>query len=217
MKKIFVIFLLLFGLSMTSLAQKANLNKNIFLTPSLGYGTENNWGNTGFYAGLALTKSLSKRFAIESGITYFTTGLYNVYKANPTFYANEDRYYNVGFLNLNIQYVIGNEPSWFNAKVKVGSGIKHHNFKMLRRAKVYYEGPGPTYEIVPGTEIYEKENRLSLSLYSAVSFDAKVTSDLRIGVYLDTYSSLIFLEHFMPGIYATFKLGQKGKWNSSRL
>jgi hypothetical protein len=210
MKQIFATLLLSISISIVLLAQHApKSNKNLFLTTSLSYGTENNWGNTGFNMGISIAKPINKRFAMGAGLTYFTTAIYNAYKANPVFYANEERYYNVGFLNLNAQYVIGNEQSWLNAKIKVGPGIRYHDFKMLRRAKVYYEGAGPTYEIVPGTELYETKNGLNLSLYSAISFDTKITPKLRVGVYLDTYSSLIFLEHFMPGIHATFKFGNK--------
>lgn len=53
---------------------------------------------------------------------------------------------------------------------------------------------------------YYYEKGFNISYYAGVFFDAKITDKLRIGIFLDTYSHAILIEHFMPGINAVFKL-----------
>ena len=207
MKKFFATLLLLLAVAISSTAQKTfKADRNLLLTTSLGYGTENNWGNTGFYAGVGITKPVTKRFALEAGLTYFTTSFYNAYKANPTHFKGEERFYNTVFLQTNLQYCVGNDQSLFNFKIKVGPALKYFDFKAFQFGLINTYSNGRK-EPVPGTIKYEIEKGIILSLYNAVSFNAKISPKLRLGVYLDTYSSLIPIEHFMPGISATFKLG----------
>lgn len=193
---------------MLAAQQTPKVNKNLYLTTSLGYGTENNEGNTAFYAGIAVAKEIKRKLLVEAGLTYFTTAIYNVYKAKPTNFDGEERFYNALFLNTNLQYLIGNDKSLINIKIKAGPALRYFDFKVFKSGliKSYPDGRD---EPVPGTIKYDIEESVGLSFYSAVSFDAKVTPKLRMGVYLDTYSGLIEFEYFMPGIYATFKLGKK--------
>lgn len=210
MRKAFLIIILLLIINNVGVnAQRIEPKYN--LSTSLGYGTENNFGNTAFYVGLAINKFLINRFKLEAGLTYFTTDIYNVYKAKPVFYANEDRKYNSLFFNLNLQYVIGNENSLINTKIKVGPSLKYYDYKILKRALVYNMPQDDLYPIVPGTEVYYEKNGVNIALYNGVSFDAKVNQNLRVGVFLDVYSGIIPIEHFMPGINATFKLNGKIK------
>lgn len=69
-----------------------------------------------------------------------------------------------------------------------------------------YVYPDGRREPVPGTIQYYYGKGFNISLYSSVSFDAKVTNKLRVGVFLDTYSYEIPIEHFLPGINVVFKL-----------
>lgn len=189
-------------------AQTVNVGKNkpdLYLNTFIGYGTEDNQGNTAFFGGLTLSKPVTKHIFLEAGITRFTTDIYNVYKAKPTNFDGEDRKYNARFLTTDANYTFGNKQSFLNASIKIGPSLKYYNYKVFSNAavRVYPDG---RKEVVPGTLKYEEKNGFNLSLYNSVSFDAKITAKLRAGVFLDVYSSLIFIEHFMPGINAVFKL-----------
>lgn len=177
----------------------------MFLNTFAGYGTENNWGNTAFFGGATLSKPVTKHLFLEGGITVFTTAFYNVYKANPTGLAGQDRYYHAIFLTPDVNYTFGNRKSLLNASIKVGPSLKYQNDKTLTNylEKVYANG---NREVIPGSVQYTYENGFNISYYMGVNFDAKVNDKLRIGVFLDTYSHAIPLEHFMPGINAVFKL-----------
>ncbi len=188
-------------------AQKSSINtkNNLYLNTFAGYGTENNWGNTAFFAGVTLSKPVTKHLFLEGGLTRFTTDIYNVYKAKPTSIDNEDRKYNAWFLTTNANYTFGKKQSFLNASIKIGPSLKYYNYRVFGGAliRVYPDG---RKEAVEGTLKYNDKKGFNISLYNSISFDAKITPKLRAGVFLDSYSSLIFLEHFMPGINAVFKL-----------
>jgi len=204
--KIYLIALMLVLINSFKLSAQQDMSK-YKLTTSFGYGVENNWGNTGFYVGLAVEKEI-KKWIVEVGVDYFTTNIYNSYKDNPTFYLNEERKYNTIFLNTNIQYVIGSENSLFNTKIKIGPALKFYKIKTLLSAQVYVfsNNSSGLFPIVPGTEKYYEKKGVNVSLYNGFSCDTKINSNLRIGVFLDIYSNQILIEHFIPGLNATFKL-----------
>ena len=143
---------------------------------------------------------------IGGDLTYFTTAIYNAYKANPTFYLNGDRKYHSLFLNLNLRYVVGKESSLINAKIKAGPALKYYDTKILLGAKVYYNPKDKLHPIVPVSEKYYEKQGLNVSLYTGVSFDFRIKENLKLGAFLDVYSGLIPVEHFIPGINATFLL-----------
>ncbi len=186
-------------------AQYSQKKSNLYLNTFAGYGTENNWGNTAFFGGVNLSRPVKKHIFLELGITRFTTDIYNVYKAKPTNIDNEDRKYNAWFLTPAINYTLGNTNSLINISIKIGPSLKYYNYREFGGAliKIYPDG---RKEAVEGTLKYIDKQGFNMSLYNSVSFDAKVTSKLRAGVFLDVYSSLIPIEHFMPGINAVFKL-----------
>jgi hypothetical protein len=188
-------------------AQTSSIIKknNLYLNTFAGYGTENNQGNTDFFAGLTLSKPVKKHLFLEVGLTRFTTDIYNVYKAKPTNFDGEDRKYNAWFLTADANYTFGNKQSLLNASIKIGPSLKYYNLKAFSNGsiRVYPDG---REEPVLGTIKYEEKKGINISLYNSVSFDAKVTPNLRAGVFLDVYSTLIPIEHFMPGINVIFKL-----------
>lgn len=204
--KLLILILFIFGYSLAIAQQSINkIENNLYLNTSLGYGTENNWGNTAFFAGIILSKPIKKHIFLEAGLTRFTTDIYNVYKAKPTSIDNEDRKYNAWFLTTNANYTFGNKQSFINASIKIGPSLKYYNYRVYGGSliRIYPDG---RKEAVEGTLKYIDKKGFNISLYNSVSFDAKITPKLRAGVFLDVYSSLIFIEHFMPGINAVFKL-----------
>jgi len=188
-------------------AQRSSINikKDLYFNTFIGYGTENNWGNTAFFAGIILSKSIKKHIFLEAGLTRFTTDIYNVYKAKPTSIDNEDRKYNAWFLTPAINYTFGNKQSFINASIKIGPSLKYYNYRVYGGSliRIYPDG---RKEAVEGTLKYNDKKGFNISLYNSVSFDAKITPNLRAGVFLDVYSSLIPIEHFMPGVNVIFKL-----------
>ncbi len=190
-------------LAQAQLIQK--LRSNLYLNTFAGYGTENNWGNTAFFGGVNLSKPVKKHIFLELGITRFTTDIYNVYKAKPTNIDNEDRKYNAWFLTPAVNYTLGNTNSFINFSIKIGPSLKYYNYKEFGGAliRIYPDG---RKEAVEGTLKYIDSNGFNISLYNSINFSAKITPKLRAGIFLDTYSNLIPIEHFMPGINAIFKL-----------
>ncbi|QPH39180.1 hypothetical protein [Pedobacter endophyticus] len=207
--RISIIALILVSISFKLSAQQQKPGYN--LTVLLGYGTENNWGNTAFYAGLAINKKIKRKWATEVGITYFTTDIYNENKDKPTSFEDEERRYNAIFLNMDVQYIVGNENSLINAKIKIGPALKYYDYKAFRSGLFEYYPATGREEPIRGTINYHEKRGVNISLYNGFSLDAKVNSGLRIGVFLDIYSNQILIEHFMPGINAIFKLGTKNK------
>jgi len=198
-----VIFFFTYSLACAQLTDKKK--SDLYLNTFIGYGTENNWGNTAFFGGATLSKPINKHLFLEGGLILFTTALYNVYKDRPTGLVGQDRYYHAVFLTPDINYTFGNKKSFLNASIKIGPSLKYQNDKILKfyQERVYPDGHS---EVTPGSVQYYYEKGFNISYYAGVSFDAKITDNLRIGVFLDIYSHAILLEHFMPGINAVFKL-----------
>ncbi len=185
----------------TSASLKEN---NLYINTSLGYGTENNWGNTGFFVGATLSKPIIKHLFLDAGLTVFTTQIVNAYTYEHGF-RNDQQKYNALFLTPAINYTFGNKQSFMNASIKVGASLKYYNYKILKTFLEYVYPDGRT-EPVPGTLYYITRKRFEIPFYSSVSFDTKVTKKLRVGVFLDTYSYEIPIEFFLPGINVVFKL-----------
>ncbi|WP_299289747.1 hypothetical protein [uncultured Mucilaginibacter sp.] len=185
----------------TSTVEKNDLYLNTFA----GYGTENNWGNTGFFLGATLSKPISKHIFLEAGLTRFTTDLYNIYKRKPTGFQGEDRYYNAWFLPVDANYTFGNKESFINTSIKIGPALKYQNDKILKTFNEY-QFPDGHQEVVQSSIQYYYEKGFNISIYSAVSVSAKINSKLRMGIVLDTYSKAIPIEHWFAGINAVFKL-----------
>lgn len=204
--KLLILILFIFGYSLAIAQQSINkIENNLYLNTFIGYGTENNWGNTAFFGGATLSKSVNKHLFLEGGVTLFTTAFYNVYKDRPTGLVGQDRYYHAVFLTPDVNYTFGNRKSFLNASIKVGSSLKYQKDKIL---KFYLEHvyPDGRIEVVPESVQYYYEKGFNISYYAGVSFDAKVNEKLRFGIFLDTYLHAIAIEHFMPGINAIFKL-----------
>lgn len=209
MNKIFTLLVVLVLVANCKLLLAQNLDSkkkpDLYLNTFVGYGTENNWGNTAFFAGVVLSKPLTKHIFLEAGITRFTTDIYNVYKAKPTNIDNEDRKYNAWFLTPAVSYTLGNTSSFINFSIKTGPSLKYYNYREFGGAliRLYPDG---RKEAIEGTLKYIDKKGFNISLYNSVNFNAKITRKLRAGIFLDVYSSLIPIEHFMPGINAVFKL-----------
>jgi len=204
--KLLILILFIFGYSLVIAQQSINkIENNLYLNTFIGYGTENNWGNTAFFGGATLSKSINKHLFLEGGVTLFTTAFYNVYKDRPTGLVGQDRYYHAVFLTPDVNYTFGNRKSFLNTSIKVGPSLKYQSDKILTSyfEKVYANG---NREVLPGSVRYTYEKGFNISYYAGVSFDAKVSDKLRIGLFLDTYSHAIPIEHFMPGINTIFKL-----------
>ncbi|MEX8546474.1 MAG: hypothetical protein V5804_02630 [Mucilaginibacter sp.] len=203
--QILIIILTFVNTSLFAQKNSVKTKNNLYLNTFVGYGTENNWGNTAFFGGATLSKPIKKHLFLEGGLTLFTTALYNVYKDRPTGLVGQDRYYHAVFLTPDINYTFGSKKSFLNASIKIGPSLKYQNDKILKfyQERVYPDGHS---EVMPGSVQYYYEKGFNISYYAGVSFDAKITDKLRVGIFLDTYSHAIFLEHFMPGINAVFKL-----------
>src|SRR4051812_14469567 len=72
----------------------AQHNSSGLLNLNLGYGTENNYGNTGFLVGIGGQKPLSRKFDLQADVNYFTTGIYNAYLKEKDFPGEERLYHN---------------------------------------------------------------------------------------------------------------------------
>lgn len=209
MKRLVLLSILIVYANCLCIAQDgvSQSKSKVHLSAFVGYGTENNWGNTAFFAGISFSRPVKKHFFLDAGITRFTTDIYNLYKAKPPNIDNEDRKYNAWFLTTNINYLIGKEGSLLNARIKVGPSLKYYHYKVFGGAQIILY-PDGRREAVPGTLKYQEKDGFNLSLYNSVNFDAKILPALRIGIFLDVYSALIPLEHFNPGINASFKIGR---------
>lgn len=139
------------------------------------------------------------------GLTRFTTDIYNAYRSNYTNFKGEYRKYNAWFTNIDLNYTFGNEESLINTSIKVGPSLKYYRHKSVKTFQAYHY-PDGREEVIPSSIQYYDQKGFNISLYNSVSFNAKVTPKLRLGLFLDVYSYEIPIEHFMPGINSVFKL-----------
>lgn len=177
----------------------------LYLQPLLGYGTENNWGNRALFTGASLVKPIANHLFIEGGITYFTAHIPDGSRDLREGYNGAIRKYNALFLTPALGYTLGNRKSKFSVSIKAGPSLKYFDYKVYRsgQIRVYPDG---REELVLESVRYWEDKGFNISLYNSLNIDARVTKDLRIGVFLDVYSGLIPIEHFMPGVNASFQL-----------
>ncbi len=191
-------------------SQTADLKttKELSLSPLLGYGPENNWGNRAIFAGVVIGKQLKKHLSAEIGLTYFTTAVPDQGRDMREGYKGLARKYNALFFTPAVSYTFGNHKSQFNLSFKTGPSLKYFDYKSYRSGLFKVGSDGQQEPILESIRYWEEQG-LNVSLYNSINIDAKVTKALRIGLFLDVYSGLIPIEHFMPGINASFQLKRK--------
>jgi hypothetical protein len=186
--------------------------REVTVKPFAGIGSENNYGNHAQFAGISLSKVLYKRISLEGSLTYFTSGISNVYASEEAKrFDEEDRFFNAAFLTPALSFrLIGRNDSRFGTSIKVGPALKYYNYKLLEQVlvKSYEDG---RREVVPGSLKYYQENGLNISAYMALELEAKLSKRLRGGLFLDTYSHEIPLEHTMLGLSVAFNLARTKK------
>lgn len=203
--KLLILILFIFGYSLAIAQQSINkIENNLYLNNFVGYGTENNYGNTAFFAGVTLSKPVTKHVFLELGLTGFTTVIYNGYTYEHGFKNNQQKY-NALFLTPAVKYTFGSKEAFINAAIKAGPALKFYDYKILKTYMEYLY-PDGRREPVPSTFQYYNGTKFEVPIYGSISFDAKVSPKLRLGIFLDTYSYAIPIEFFMPGINAIFKL-----------
>lgn len=170
----------------------------------IGYGTENNYGNTTFFGGFGVEKNLRKKFIIGADITRFTTNIYNAYK-DQTF-DNEERFYKGWFITPKAGYnVVGNNTSSFTLTIAAGPAVKYYNYKMFKSGLVKNYPDGRRIP-VDSTIRWYTEKDFNLSLYTGISFNFEISTNVKASIFIDTYGHEIAIEHFMPGIKVYYKL-----------
>lgn len=195
MRKLYVFALLLF-VATTSGAQLKGIST--FLNVHAGYGTETNIGYYGLLGGAGLEKSWKRKIALEVAVSYFAGG-------GDLTYTNASESYKALFYRSGVGYrLIGTNQSFFRMMLSAGSALKKYRAKMLGQNYSYFNPDGT--ETIREPVKYEIEKGLSLSLYSGLDFTFKITPKVKAGLFLDTYSHEILLEHFMPGVKASVRL-----------
>ena len=169
----------------------------------LGYGSENNRGNTGFVFGAGYEKWYSPRFSVSAGADYLTTGIYNSYKAHPTgIFTDQERYYKALFLSIEPSFCVIGKQNKFNVSLAAGPTIFYRSYKVLSQYSTRLL-PDGRIEINPQSIKYHTARGFRLA-YNA-SLDISVpfqTFGLSAG--LRTYaSSEIHLEFFTPTLTFT--------------
>ena len=172
--------------------------KRQYIKMNLGYGTENNWGNTAFVFGAGYERSYSKKFSLSGDLDYFTTGIYNVYLNRPTSVVpNLERYYKAIFFSGKASYnVLGNQ-SKFNVSLSAGPTILYRNAKHLQSYSFRGYQDGRT-EIIPESVKYKSEKGVRLAYNAGIDFNAPFQNGYVFSIGLDTYSIQIPIEFFIP-------------------
>lgn len=171
----------------------------------LGYGTENNWGNTHFFAGLAFQKNLKNKFSYGINATGLTTDIYNANKGSEGRPPFETRRYNAFFLTAPFSYnIIGKNENFFKWKLNAGPSLKIYSYNLLTQWRTIIHSDG-SREWPAEYLKYEKKKGISLNLFVSTDFTFKVNDNINAGVLLETYTGKIFIEHFMPGIKVDYK------------
>lgn len=193
MKKIF--FLSAFLISLLPAVAQQGADR---LHMHLGYGTENNFGSTAFFGGIGWAREKGKKWVLGMQATRFTTALYNAYDEED--FDGEEQEYKAWFLTPAIGYkAIGNHASFFSALVAIGPSLKYFNYKIFRHGLIRYYADGRR-EPVGGTISWYEDRGINLSLFTGISFNFRLSERFKAGLFLDTYSNKIWIEHFMPGV-----------------
>jgi hypothetical protein len=168
------------------------------LNVNLGYGTENNFGNTGFTIGVGGQKFLTKKFDLQADLNYFTTGIYNSYHKEEKF-PGEERFYHNAIVSLKAGYAVVGIATTFNIRLKAGVSTFLYNYKILKYAAYIVRSDG-TVEVIPNSILYYREKGLRLGYTFGLEFNIPINPNTSIAAGVDTYSSEIPIEFFIPGI-----------------
>ena len=173
----------------------------------LGYGTENNFGSTGFFGGMGLEWQKGKKWIVATGLTRFTTAIYNAYNGED--FDGEQQEYKAWFLSPLAGYrVIGDNGSFFSATLAGGPSLKYFNHKIFKTGLIRYYFDGRRIPI-DSTIRWHLGKGVNLSLFTGISFDFRISEKLTAALFLDSYSHHIWLEHFMPGVSVQYRLNKK--------
>jgi hypothetical protein len=192
MKQIVLPVFVLMTLNLFSQTKVAKL-----LNYNIGYGTENNWGNTGFIVGIGYQRETFKKIDVQVDVNYFTTGIYNAYLENGRRYEKEDRFYNNGILSAKLGYSVAGRIDKPNIRVKVGLSAMVYKYKILKTITRIFR-PDGSIEVVPGSISYYRENGIRLAYNVGFDFNVPINKTSQVSIGLDTYSSLIPIEFFFP-------------------
>ena len=169
----------------------------------VGYGSENNWGNTAFVFGAGYEKWYSDKFSVSASADYFTTGIYNVYKAHPTgSFTDQDRYYKALFFSLEPSFCVIGKRNKFNVSLSAGPTIFYRSYKVLKQYSSMLL-PDGTVQINPQSIKYYTAKGFKLAYNASLDISVPFKAfELSAGVR--TYASNeIHLEFFTPSLTFT--------------
>lgn len=180
------------------MAQRSKQPKPQYLKINLGYGYENNAGNTAFVFGAGYEKLYSKKFSLSTDLDYFTTAIYNQYLAHPTSdIPNEKRYYHSIFLSARASYSLLGNRNKFNVSLTAGPTIFYRSYKVWDEYLARYY-PDGRIELLYIRYTAEKGPRLGY--YAGINFNIPVKNRFVFSFGLDSYSNLIPLEFLIASI-----------------
>lgn len=195
MTKTKLLFLLLL-LAGSTHAQKT-VNKKI-IAVHVGYGTENNIGNPGPFAGVAYGKTFGDKLVAEISATYFVDN-------GEQQYPNSNEKYRAAFLSPRLGFhLIGTNSSPFRLRLSGGPALKWYRSKELG-LNYAYMGPDGNY-LLREPVAYAYDQGLGISVYGGLDFSFRLGKNKQLALFLDTYSREILLEHFMPGLKMSWLL-----------
>jgi len=201
----------LFTFCAIGLMAQGKQSKQEYLKMNLGYGMENNWGNTSFVFGAGYEISYSKKFSLSGDVDYFTTGIYNTYLAHPTSdIPNEERYYNAVFLSARTSYSLVGNRNKFNVSLSAGPTVFYRSYKVMV-AYAYRQYLNGRIEVIPGSVKYEAKKGVRLGYYTGIDFNLPVKNRFVFSLGLDSYSNLIPLEFLIGSITFKKRLTPKGR------
>jgi hypothetical protein len=162
---------------------------------NLGYGTENNVGNTAFIFGVGYERKLAKKLVLMADFNYFTTGIYNAENLDRDIEGVE-RKCNNAFFSIKLGYCLVGEPNIFNMRLKAGFSVFSFNTRYSSFVSQVF--PDGTKILVPGTLRYSDEQGVRAAYHLGIDFNIPITETLHGGIGIDTYSSEILVEFFIP-------------------
>ena len=187
-----------------SILAATSQQRNQMIQVHAGYGTENNFGSTGFFAGLGWSGTQGKKWILGTAITRFTTSLYNAYDGED--FDGEQQDYKAWFLTPKVGYTVAGRPgSFFSGTVSIGPSLKYFNYKIFKHGLIRYYFDGRR-EPVDGTITWYEDRGINLSLFTGVSFDFRLSDRVKAGLFLDAYSHKIWIEHFLPGVKVEWRI-----------
>ena len=178
--------------------------RNYYGQVHAGYGTENNFGSTTFFGGLAIGKPLGKKWFLEAGITRITTAIYNAYDNQD--YDGEKQKYKSWFLTPKVGFtLLGRNDRFFSTTVAIGPSLKYFDYKLFRTGVIKYYFDGRRIPIDSTLQWHEKKG-VNLSLYTGISFDFQLSQKWTAGLFVDGYTHRIWIEHFLPGVKLMYRM-----------